>query len=340
MKLASLKAGGRDGTLIVVRRDLKWGVAVPEIAPTLQAALDRWQETAPQLKQVYQQLNASDSVTSDSVTSDSPASHDRFAIDPQHLAAPLPRAFQWIDGSAYVNHVELVRKARGASMPQNFWTDPLMYQGGSDGFLGPTDPIPLGNRKWGLDFEAEIAVITDDVPMGITSNQAGSHIQLLTLVNDVSLRNLIAGEVAKGFGYLQSKPASSFSPMFVTPDELGDHWQDYKVHLPLRSYLNGAPFGLPDAGVDMTFDFSQLISHAAQTRRLGAGTIIGSGTVSNRDRRKGSSCLAEKRMLEVLDSGSPQTPFLQPGDTVCIEMLDLHGQSIFGAIEQTVKSVE
>ena len=259
-----------------------------------------------------------------------------FALDSRDLAAPLPRAFQWADGSAYVNHVELVRKARGAELPDSFWTEPLMYQGGSDGFLGPRDPIVAAEEAWGIDFEAEVAVITDAVPAGIGADQAGAHIKLVMLANDMSLRSLIPAEVATGFGFFHSKPASAFSPAAVTPDELGPAWDGAKLHLPLLSHLNGEVFGRPDAGTDMTFDFPTLIAHAAKTRALGPGTIIGSGTVSNRDRSLGSSCIAERRMLEVLEAGEARTPFLRFGDVVRIEMLDEAGRSIFGAIEQHV----
>jgi fumarylacetoacetate (FAA) hydrolase len=257
-------------------------------------------------------------------------------FDPAQCAAPLPRAYHWVDGSAYVNHVELVRKARGAEMPASFWTDPLVYQGGSDDLLGSRDDVPFGDVAWGIDLEAEVAVITDDVPMGTTPIDAASHIKLVMLVNDWSLRGLIPGELAKGFGFYQSKPASAFSPVAVTPDELGTAWRDSKVHLPLTSRINGQPFGSPDAGTDMTFSFAQLIAHAAKTRRLGAGAIVGSGTVSNYDRSRGSSCLAEKRSLEQLEHGAPRTPFLQFGDRVAIEMLDAQGRSIFGALDNQV----
>ena len=327
MKLASLKAGGRDGTLVVVDRALARGLAVPRIAPTLQAALDDWTTLAPELRSVARLLDLGEAPGA-------------FALDPAALAAPLPRAYQWADGSAYVNHVELVRKARGAAMPESFWTDPLMYQGGSDGFLGPRDPIEAADEAWGIDFEAEIAVVTDDVPAGTTAEAAGHHIKLLLLVNDVSLRNLVLGELAKGFGFFRSKPASAFSPVAATPDELGAAWDGGRLHLPLLSHLNGAPFGRPNAGTDMTFDFPTLIAHAARTRWLGAGTIVGSGTVSNRDRATGSSCIAERRVLEQLDSGAPRTPFMRFGDQVRIEMLDAEGRSIFGAIEQEVVRYE
>ncbi|HDX8373275.1 TPA: fumarylacetoacetate hydrolase family protein [Aeromonas dhakensis] len=323
MKLATLNNGKRDGALVVVSRDLSRAVRVPHLAATLQAALDEWAELAPKLTAVYQQLNDG-------------ACADAFPFDETACLSPLPRAYQWADGSAYVNHVELVRKARGAEMPESFWHDPLMYQGGSDSFLSPRGAIPMGSEEWGIDFESEIAVITDDVPMGISPQAAAGHIKLLMLVNDVSLRNLIPGELAKGFGFFQSKPSSSFSPLAITPDELGDDWRDGKVHLPLETHLNGALFGAPDAGVDMTFNFYELIAHAAKTRPLGAGCIIGSGTVSNYDRSRGSSCLAELRMLEIIESGQATTPFLRFGDTVSIAMQDRNGMSLFGTILQRV----
>lgn len=323
MKLASLKHG-RDGELVVVSRDLSQAVRVGGIAPTLQAVLDDWARLEPGLQEVSRQLNAG-------------GLSGAFALEARALASPLPRAYQWADGSAYVNHVELVRKARGATMPENFWTEPLMYQGGSDKFSAPCEDILAASEEWGIDFEAEVAVVTDDVPMGVAPEVAGRHIKLLMLVNDVSLRNLIPGELAKGFGFFQSKPASAFSATAVTPDELGDAWDGAKVHLPLRVWLNGQAFGAPHAGVDMTFDFPQLIAHAARTRCLGAGTIIGSGTVSNTERSRGACCLAERRMLEVLTHGEARTPFLRFGDRVRIEMLDAAGQSIFGAIDQRVR---
>ncbi|WP_339331073.1 fumarylacetoacetate hydrolase family protein [Aeromonas hydrophila] len=323
MKLATLNNGKRDGALVVVSRDLSRAVRVPQLAATLQAALDEWAELAPKLTAVYQQLNDG-------------ACTDAFPFDETACLSPLPRAYQWADGSAYVNHVELVRKARGAEMPASFWHDPLMYQGGSDSFLPPRGSIPMGSEEWGIDFESEIAVITDDVPMGTSPQAAAGHIKLLMLVNDVSLRNLIPGELAKGFGFFQSKPSSSFSPLAITPDELGDDWRDGKVHLPLETHLNGALFGAPDAGVDMTFNFYELIAHAAKTRPLGAGCIIGSGTVSNYDRSRGSSCLAELRMLEIIESGQATTPFLRFGDTVSIAMQDRNGMSLFGTILQRV----
>ncbi|MCU0868634.1 MAG: fumarylacetoacetate hydrolase family protein [Burkholderiales bacterium] len=324
MKLASLKRGGRDGALVVVSRDLTRAIEVRDFAPTLQRALDDWFATAPMLEAVYRRLN-------DGVLDDT------FAFDPAACAAPLPRAYQWADGSAYVNHVELVRKARGAEMPATFWTDPLMYQGGSDSLIGPRDAVLAMSEDWGIDFEGEVAVVTDDVPMGVTPDQAADHIRLLMLVNDVSLRNLIPAELAKGFGFFQSKPATAFSPVAVTPDELGDAWDGRKLHRPLTVHLNDTLFGAPDAGVDMTFDFAQLVAHVAKTRYLVAGSIVGSGTVSNVDRSKGSACLAEKRMLEQIADGRPTTPFMRFGDRVRIEMFDAEGRSIFGAIDQRVE---
>jgi fumarylacetoacetate (FAA) hydrolase len=333
MKLASLK-GGRDGRLIVVSKDLSRYIVATEVAPTLQAALDDWGNVKPRLEALAAQMDDSAGE----------------AFDEAQCASPLPRAYQWADGSAYVNHVELVRKARGAEVPESFWTDPLMYQGGSDSFLGPRDDIPTGDEAWGIDFEAEVAVITDDVPMGVSAQDAGKHIQLIMIVNDVSLRGLIPGELAKGFGFFQSKPSSAFSPVAVTPDELGDAWQNNKVNLPLLSALNGEPFGNPEAGVDMTFDFAQLVAHAAKTRPLVAGTIIGSGTVSNKldggpgkpvaEGGAGYSCIAEISMIETIESGSAQTSFMKFGDRIRIEMQDAQGESIFGTIEQTVVHYE
>ncbi|MCA1898916.1 MULTISPECIES: fumarylacetoacetate hydrolase family protein [Shewanella] len=323
MKLASYNNGRRDGQLMLVSRDLTKTVAVPAIAHTMQQLLDGWDLLRPQLQELYDALNEG-------------MLDNAQAFDEAKCLSPLPRAYQWADGSAYVNHVELVRKARGAEMPETFWTDPLFYQGGSDSFIAPKADIPLASEDWGIDFESEIAVITDDVPMGVSTDNAAKHIKLLMLVNDVSLRNLIPGELAKGFGFFQSKPSSSFSPVAVTPDELSVRWEDSKVHLPLITYLNGELFGRPNAGVDMTFNFSQLIAHVAKTRPLGAGAIIGSGTISNYDRSAGSSCLAEKRMLEVIAEGKATTPFMRFGDTVRIEMLDDNGVSIFGSIDQKV----
>ena len=326
MKLASLKQG-RDGVLVVVSRDLERCVAVPHIAQTLQAVLDDWHEAAPRLMRVYDLLN------------EGPAAGEK-PFRASECAAPLPRAYQWADGSAYVTHVELVRKARGAEMPPSFWTDPLMYQGGSDSFIGPNDPIIAANESWGVDFEGEVAVITDDVPMGISPDAAEKHIKLMMLVNDVSLRNLIPAELAKNFGFFQSKPATAFSPIATTPDELEQAWREGKVNLPLRVVLNGERFGEPNAGEDMTFSFPQLIAHAAKTRFLGAGSIIGSGTISNKDHARGSACIAERRSLETIEHGAAKTPFLKFGDRVKIEMLDQGGRSIFGAIEQEVRRYE
>ncbi|NLR76818.1 fumarylacetoacetate hydrolase family protein [Leeia aquatica] len=325
MKLATLKQGGRDGTLVLVSRDLSRAVAVPQIATTLQSALDQWDSVAPRLQEIYLALNRGEVASS-------------IAFDPAACHSPLPRAYQWADGSAYVNHVELVRKARGAEMPPEFWTDPLMYQGGSDSFLGPREPIWVRDTSWGVDLEGEVAVITGDVPMGASAEAAAPHIRLLMLVNDVTLRNLIPAELAKGFGFFQSKPATAFSPVAITPDELGTAWDGKKVHLPLRASINGTLVGAPECGVDMVFDFPQLIAHVAKTRELEAGSIVGSGTISNVDRSKGYTCIAEKRMLETLADGKPSTPYLQYGDTVRIEMLDGQGQSLFGAIEQTVQA--
>ncbi len=322
MKLASLKEG-RDGRLVIVSKDLKRMISAGGIAPTLQAALDNWGECAQKLEALYKDL-CSDVGTGD-------------AFDPADCASPLPRAYQWADGSAYVNHVELVRKARGAEMPESFWTEPLMYQGGSDAFLGPREDILMEDEAWGIDFEAEVTIITDDVPMGVKPENAEKHIKLFMLVNDVSLRNLISGELAKGFGFFQSKPSSAFSPVAVTADELGDAWQAGKVHLPLHATLNDTKIGSPDAGVDMTFNFPKLISHAAKSRPLAAGAIVGSGTVSNVDRSAGSCCLAEVRMLEIIADGKPSTPFMQFGDRVRIEMFAKDGENIFGSIDQTVK---
>tara|TARA_R110000868_G_scaffold53661_6_gene168118 strand:+ start:900 stop:1901 length:1002 start_codon:yes stop_codon:yes gene_type:complete len=327
MKLATIKNNSRDGKLVVVSKDLSLAVEVPEIAPTLQAALDHWDKCEPKLKAIYDQLNQGEMKYT-------------IAFDQLDIASPLPRAYQWADGSAYVNHIELVRKARGAEMPENFWHDPLMYQGGSDTFLGPQDAIPLKDEKWGLDFEAEVAIITKDVPLGVTTEDAKQSICLIMLVNDVSLRNLIPNELAKGFGFFNSKPSTAFSPVAITPDELGEAWDGCKVNLPLVTTLNGKLFGEPDAGVDMTFDFPTLIAHAAKSRALAAGTIIGSGTVSNYDRSKGSSCLAEVRMLEILENGKPITPFMKENDHVRIEMLDKNQQSLFGAIDQSVVAIK
>jgi fumarylacetoacetate (FAA) hydrolase len=331
MKLASLK-GGRDGRLVVVSNDLAWFTEAHHIAPTLQAAMDHWEGLEPALRGLAESLEL--------------GAVPRERFHEHQAASPLPRAYQWADGSAYVNHVALVRQARGAEMPQSFWTDPLMYQGGSDGFLGPRDPIRLPDQSWGLDLEGEVAVITGDVRQGATRDEALAAIRLVMLCNDVSLRNLIPGELAKGFGFFQSKPASAFSPVAATPDSLAG-WKDGKLHGPLSVELNGQPLGEADAGVDMTFDFGTLVAHAARTRSLSAGSIVGSGTVSNRgpdggpgkplsEGGVGYSCIAEVRTIETIAAGAPKTPFLKAGDTVRIEMRDARRHSIFGAIEQTV----
>lgn len=328
MKLASLK-DGRDGRLVVVSKDLTRRIEASAVATTLQAALDNWTDCRPKLEALAAEVESNGE-----------------AFDQSACASPLPRAFQWADGSAYVNHVELVRKARNAEMPETFWTDPLMYQGGSDSFLGPRDDIVIADEAWGIDFEAEVAVITDDVPMGVSVADAGKHIQLVMIVNDVSLRGLIPGELGKGFGFFQSKPSSAFSPVAVTIDELGNAWRDNKLHLPLLSQFNGSAFGKPEAGIDMTFDFAQLIAHAAKSRPLVAGSIIGSGTVSNKlndgpgksiaDGGVGYSCLAEIRTIETIQLGSAQTSFMKFGDNIRIEMNDSNGESIFGRIDQSV----
>jgi fumarylacetoacetate (FAA) hydrolase len=333
MKLASLKHG-RDGLLVVVSKDLTRAVTAGPVAPTLQAALDDWAHVAPQLALLAEQVEG--------------FSVETMRFREHDCASPLPRAYQWADGSAYVNHVLLARKARAVEMPPAFWTDPLMYQGGSDSFLGPRDPIPLPqDDSFGLDLEAEIAVVTDDVPMGVDERAARSHIKLVMMVNDVTLRGLTGSELAKGFGFFQSKPSSAFSPVAVTPDELGDAWDGAKLNLPILSFINGAPLGRPNAGVDMIFDFGRLIAHAARTRALSAGSIVGSGTVSNRAADGGPgmpiaaggvgySCLAELRVVESLREGESRTPFLKLGDSLRIEMRDERGHSIFGAIEQEV----
>ncbi|HCK85283.1 MAG TPA: 2-keto-4-pentenoate hydratase [Hyphomonadaceae bacterium] len=332
MKLASLRHG-RDGKLVVVSDDLAWCTEAGPEVPTMQSALDDWPRAEPRLRALSEGVNAGSVL------------RERF--HEREAASPLPRAYQWADGSAYVNHVDLVRRARGARMPESFWTEPLMYQGGSDAFLGPRDAIPLRDEAWGCDFEAEVAVIVDDVEQGIGAAAARERIRLVMLVNDVSLRNLIPGELEKGLGFFQSKPSSAFSPCAVTPDALGEAWREGKLHLPILVALNGAPFGKADAGIDMTFDFGQLIAHAAKTRDLCAGTIIGSGTVSNRgpdggpgkpvsEGGLGYSCIAEQRMIETIQGGKPVTQFLKHGDRVEIEMLDAKRHSIFGRIDQQV----
>jgi fumarylacetoacetate (FAA) hydrolase len=336
MKIASLKHG-RDGRLVVVSRDLTKATDAFVIVPTLQAALDDWDRVRPHLEDLARQLET--------------GSVPSFRFHEHDCASPLPRAYQWADGSAYVNHVELVRKARGAQMPDSFWSDPLMYQGGSDSFIGPRDSIRIADEAWGIDFEGEVAVVVGDVPMGASREEAAAAIRLVMLVNDVSLRNLIPGELGKGFGFFQAKPSSAFSPVALTPDELGDAWDGGRLHLPLLSTLSGKIFGKPNAGVDMTFDFPTLIAHAARTRPLAAGSIVGSGTVSNKgadggpglsieEGGLGYSCLAELRMVETIRDGEAKTPFLRFGDRVRIEMKDAKGHSLFGAIEQVVESYE
>lgn len=343
MKLATKKNGTRDGLLMVVSKDLKQCAATTDIfhglhlAPTMQVAMDNWDRVYNQLQELYIGLNHGQVAGSEHFTAES-------------CESPLPRAYQWADGSAYVNHVELVRKARGAEMPESFWVDPLMYQGGSDAFIGPCDNIEFASDEWGIDFEGEVAIVTGDVPMGASVTQAQDSIRLLMLVNDVSLRGLIPAELAKGFGFFQSKPSSAFSPVAVTPDELGEKWQDSKLHLPLVSTYNGAPFGCPNAAVDMTFNFAELVVHAAKTRPLSAGSIIGSGTVSNKQGTEhgtsiaeggvGYSCIAEVRMIETIRDGKPSTQFMSFGDTIRLEMFDDQGDSIFGAIDQQVSQYQ
>ena len=323
MKLASLKSG-RDGKLIVVSRDLSRAVSAESIAPTLQAALDNWAACEPKLTALFDKLQVGEV-------------SGEFAFDTTAAAAPLPRSYHWADGSAYVTHVELVRKARGAELPESFWTEPLMYMGASDAFIGANDDVLAENEDWGIDFEAEVVVFTDDVPAGIKARQARQHIKLVGLVNDVSLRNLIPAELGKQFGFYQSKPQTSFTPVAVTPDELGDAWDGAKLHLPLNTTLNGTRVGSPNAGVDMTFDFGQLIEHAAKSRALMAGTVIGSGTVANQGSPDGSCCLAEVRCLETIANGKPTTPFMSFGDRIEIDMKDRAGDSIFGKIDQRIK---
>jgi len=324
MKLASLKNGSRDGQLIIVDKTLKRYIPAGEDIKTFQALLDDYEAKNEIVKSLYKKL------------CDDPAMGEKF--DSTKVESPLPRAYQWLDGSAYVNHVELLRKSRGAEMPESFWTDPLMYQGASDAFIGPSDDILMGSEDWGIDYEAEIAVVTDDVPMGVSTEEASKHIKFVMLVNDVSLRALIPAELKKNFGFIHGKPTTSFSPVALSPEELGDAWRDCRVHLPLRSSINNELWGEPQAGDDMTFNFAQLISHGAKTRFLKAGTIIGSGTISNKDRSVGSSCVAEKRMLEKINQGEVKTPFMSFGDRVKIEMLNPQGESLFGAIDQKIVS--
>lgn len=323
MKLASLKSG-RDGQLLVVTKTFSKAISAEHIAPTLQAALDNWAMAAPQLEQLARELEAGEAAG--------------FAFDPTQCSSPLPRAYQWADCSAYVNHVELARKSRGAEMPATFWTEPLVYQGGSDSFIGPCDPILMETEDWGIDFEGEIAVVTDDVPMGVSVEDAAQHIKLVMILNDVSLRVLAKAELQKGFGFFNSKPSTAFSPTAVTPDELGDAWREGKVHLPIHTYINGEKYGSPNAGIDMVFNFPRLIAHVAKTRPLCAGTIIGSGTVSNVGAPDGFACLVEKRCVEKIETGAFITPFMKFGDRIKIEMNDAEGKSIFGAIDQVVKA--
>ncbi|HEY3634427.1 MAG TPA: fumarylacetoacetate hydrolase family protein [Caldimonas sp.] len=327
MKLATYKDGSRDGQLVVVSRDLASAHYASAIATRLQQVLDDWNFLSPQLEDLATRLNDG-------------KAKNAFAFDAERCMAPLPRAYQWADGSAFVNHVELVRRARNAEMPASFWTDPLMYQGGSDDFLGPRDDIVVASEDWGIDFEAEVAVVTGDVSMGTDADSAVDRIRLVMLANDVSLRNLVPGELAKGFGFFQSKPATAFSPVAVTPDELGDAWRGGRLHLDLESTWNGKRTGLCNAGEEMTFHFGQLIAHLCKTRNARAGSIVGSGTVSNKDWSRGYSCIAEKRAIETIDSGAPQTPFMRFGDTIRIEMKDAGGRSIFGAIEQKVAKLK
>lgn len=322
MKIGTLKNSTRDGRLVVVSRDLRRFAEAPAHLPTMQAALDEWSTAKGELAAVFDDLQSGEVAGQE--------------LDPAMMAAPLPRAYQWLDGSAYLNHVELVRKARGAQMPQEFLHDPLMYQGGSDVLCGCRDDIKAGSEDYGIDLEAEICVVTDDVSKACTAGDALGHIQLLGMVNDLSLRSLIPAELAKGFGFMQGKPPTAFAPVLVTPDELGGSWRDAKLHLPLRTWINGEWFGHPNCGVDMQFNFAQLVAHAARTRPLASGTIIGSGTISNRDATQGFCCLAEVRMIETIDKGKPQTPFLKFGDHVKIEMLGDDGNTVFGSIEQTV----
>ncbi len=322
MKLATLNDGTRDGSLVIVRRDGEVFASATDIAPNLQAALDDWSNAKPKLEARAAELE------SGAIAGE--------PVDTSKLHSPLPRAYEWIDGSAYINHIVLVRKARNAEPPATLETDPLIYQGGSGHLLAPTEDIPMVNEEWGLDFEAEVAVILDDTPRGTSEDELLDHVALIVLVNDITLRNLIPGELAKSFGFFQSKPASAFSPFAVTPDELGDAWKDGRIHLPLYSYYNGEKFGDPEAGPAMHFSFKDLIKHLTKTRSYTAGTILGSGTVSNEDRSRGSSCLAEKRMLEKIDTGEFHTPFMKAGDTIKIEMLDKNGANIFGTIDQKV----
>ena len=327
MKLATYKDGSRDGQLVVVSRDLTQAVFANGIATRMQQVLDDWNFLSPQLQDLYDQLNKGQA-------------RNAFAFEPEKCMAPLPRAYQWADGSAFINHVELVRKARNSEVPASFYTDPLMYQGGSDDFIGPRDAVVVPTEAYGIDFEAEVAVITGDVPMCATPEQALEGIRLLMLVNDVSLRNLIPEELAKGFGFFQSKPATAFSPVAVTPDELGSAWQGGRVHLDLHSFWNERQVGRCNAGPEMTFHFGQLIAHICKTRNVRAGSIVGSGTVSNKDWTRGYSCIAEKRAIEMIEQGKPVTEFMKFGDSIRIEMFDAEGRSIFGSIDQDIEALK
>ena len=324
MKLGSISDNSRDGCPVLVDRGLRYMIPVNNVINNWQLAIENWSVVSPKLEKIYEKL--------DKGLAEGASPYDR-----SKLSAPFPRAYQWLDGSAYVTHVELLRKARGVELPANFWLDPLMYQGGSDHFLGPCEPIKIKDIDWGVDFEGELAVVVDDVPLGISENKAAQHIKLIMLVNDISLRNLIPDELNKGFGFVHGKPPSAFGPLAITPDTIGQSWKDGKVHLPLLIKLNGKKVGFANAGVDMTFSFPELVAHAAKTRRLRAGTIIGSGTISNSDQQHGYSCIAEIRMIEIINEGAPHTPFLQYGDKITMEMLASDGQSIFGSLEQTVE---
>lgn len=327
MKLATRKNSTRDGELLVVSRDNQSAVCVGSSVPTMQALLDDWSRKAPELEAIYESLNAGDRA-------------DAFPVDESTLHSPFPRAYAWIDGSAYINHIVLVRKARGAEPPATLETDPLVYQGGSDTFLGPRDGIPLANTDWGCDFESEIAIVMDDTPQGVSPDEVHNYVKLVMLCNDVSLRNLIPAELAKSFGFFVSKPSSAFSPFAITPDELGEAWKGGRLYLPLITHLNGELYGNPDAGPEMHFSFNEIVAHVCKTRSLSAGTIVGSGTISNKDRSKGSSCLAEKRMIEKIDTGEFVTPFMSYGDRVTIEMFSQDGASLFGRIDQTVVEMD
>ena len=324
MKLGSISNNSRDGCPVLVDRCLRYMVPVNNVIDNWQLGIENWSAVSPKLERIYEKL-------------DKGLAEGAIPYDRSKLSAPFPRAYQWLDGSAYVTHVDLLRKARGVELPANFWVDPLMYQGGSDHFLGPCETIKIKDINWGVDFEGELAVVVDDVPLGVSENKAEQHIKLIMLVNDISLRNLIPDELNKGFGFVHGKPPSAFGPLAITPDTIGQSWKDGKVHLPLLIKLNGKKVGFANAGVDMTFSFPELVAHAAKTRPLRAGTIIGSGTISNSDQQHGYSCIAEIRMIETINEGAPHTPFLQYGDKITMEMLASDGQSIFGSLEQTVE---